>query len=421
MNWLKPILFIVCVFCGSCSFPNQTFLPWENELSMEQNVAKNAIALASDEEFFFLDNIIRGRSVILLGEEGHSDYMTSIIRLKMIKYLQDKGFNSIAFEGHSFLRSYISSNPKYKELTEKWKTSPFLSSTEVLIHNTQIYQSFLEEIRKQNIRIWGIDCYSDYYDIRAVKTILSDYSDQETLSIDWDRLNNLYIRKFVPYWGIPDVQGKLSVTEQYELMRIIDTISNHTQYLMFSKGAALELKVIMQWIRNLNTLFSHIETLDTIENIIGKEAQRALDIRNRDSQMAENIDWIIKNFPEEKLIVWIANFHGAKDISQTQYPTDSLLYFNLQSTGEFLYATQGEKMYSLAFTSYRNEQDRGKLEEEISNATEKSPYAFIDFEPLRFADGYRDQAFESSVIRKKQGKWLYIFDGLYYIRDQKNE
>jgi hypothetical protein len=65
--------------------------------------------------------------------------------------------------------------------------------------------------------------------------------------------------------------------------------------------------------------------------------------------------------------------------------------------------------------------ERGKLEMEIARTIGNAPYAFINFEPLRFADSYRDQEFESSVIIKKHGKWLYIFDGIYYIRDQEGD
>jgi len=166
-----------------------------------------------------------------------------------------------------------------------------------------------------------------------------------------------------------------------------------------------------------------VSSAEEIDYLGDKNVQPAIaDIltgRNRDSQMAENINWIMENYPDEKLIVWCANLHAAKDISQTRYPTDSLLYFNFQSTGEALYTRHGNKMYCLAFTSLGKEEENGALEKAIVDITNNAPYAFVDFESLRFADGYRDKAFESNVIGKKQGKWLYIFDGIYYIRDER--
>ncbi|GHV23917.1 hypothetical protein FACS1894174_10120 [Bacteroidia bacterium] len=234
------------------------------------------------------------------------------------------------------------------------------------------------------------------------------------------KLKILYFRKFVQvkYLGCPECPaGEISIDEQYDLMRMIDSISNYTRYLISLNGATIELKLILQWIRNLNTAFSYVDYSG-----IWEVSKTVFPYRNRDSQMAENINWIIENFPEEKFTVWCANFHGAKDISQTRYPTDSLLYFAFQSMGETVCSLHGDKIYSLAFTSLDpSPEKRGNLETEISETTGNAPYAFINFEPLRFADGYRDKEFESNVIMKKRGKWLYIFDGLYYIRDQERE
>lgn len=334
----------------------------------------------------------------------------------MIDNLHGMGFNSIVLEGMPFLTSYVFSNSKYAELTKNWKIEKIWLLNDL---SDKKFQPFLQTIQERRIKIWGIDSYMGYYyDIDAVRTILNEYSSHDPLSIDWNKLRELYFRKFVmiPCRGCPEPEpeNKLSVGEQYELMRMIDSISNYTQYMMFSKGTTMEMKVIMQWIRNLNTAFSYVEYAPFTD---GPGVN--LTNRNRDSQMAENLNWIIKNFPGERFTVWTANFHGAKDISQTRYPADSLLYFTFQSMGESVYATHGDKIYSLAFTSLEEEKYRGALETEIAGATENAPYAFINFEPLRFADGYRNREFESSVIGKKQGKWLYIFDGLYYIRDQK--
>jgi len=416
---LNYLFALASIILSSCSSSNKPIVPWNDDLSTEQNIAKNAIALETNDDFSFLDNIVSSRSIFICGEEGHSDFMTSETKIKMINYLQSKGFNSVAFEGSTFITSYVFFNPKYAGLTENWDSKMILSFSSIM-PDDKAYHSFVEAIREHKIRFWGIDCYSGYYDIDAVKAILDEYSNLGFLPISWNKLKELYHRKFIPNLSyLHKNQTKLSITEQYELMRMIDTISNYTQYIMFSKGTTMDLKVIMQWIRNLNTSFSHIESLDTREAMIGNEAKWVLEARNRDIQMAENIDWIVKNVPEEKIIVWCANFHGAKDISQSRYPTDSLLYFAYQTLGEFVTAAHGDKVYSLAFTSLRNQNDRGKLEMEIANTTDNAPFAFVDFVPLRFSDGYRDKAFENNVIMKKQGKWLYMFDGLYYIRDQK--
>lgn len=219
-------------------------------------------------------------------------------------------------------------------------------------------------------------------------------------------MEDLYKRKFYN-------SERVTISEQYELMRIIDSIANHTQYLIkINGGDKIDLLAIIQWVRNVNTQFSGTEIEPSMDLIF------SLANRNRDSQMSENVNWLTEHFPNERFSIWCANFHGAKDISQTSYPTDSLLYFNMQTMGEGISNKLGNKLYSLAFTSLNyNNNEKGILESEISKTT-NAPFVFIDFESFRFVDGYKDKEFDCSVIRKKKGRWLYIFDGIYYIRNQ---
>jgi hypothetical protein len=60
----------------------------------------------------------------------------------------------------------------------------------------------------------------------------------------------------------------------------------------------------------------------------------------------------------------------------------------------------------------------GKLELEIAKYTKNAPFAFVDFETLRFAEGYWNKTFNASIRINRDGKFLYCYDGLYYLRDQ---
>jgi erythromycin esterase len=208
--------------------------------------------------------------------------------------------------------------------------------------------------------------------------------------------------------------------EQYVLMRTIDSIYNYVEYLINKKGNTFDLKAIVQWIRNISILFTFSEFQDTVITL-----GSTLAYRNRDSQMAENILWITENYPKEKFLVWSANFHGAKDISQTIYPNDSLAYFRHQVTGETLYYKLGNKFYSLAITWCPSNKLETKITGYLPNkfetsihkklATDEIAGIFIDFESLRFVDGFFDKEFECALINRQCGKWLYIFDGVYCI------
>ena len=394
----------------ACRFDKEKqIVEWDNNLTIEQNIARNTISFQSNEDFSFLNEISKQRSAIILGESTHYDPSSSEIKIKMIDYLKNKGHYSLAMESTPFLTSYIFSNPEYKEITKEWKVEDFAP---YLWLQQDACKPLFEMINNRKIKLWGIDVDLGIYDIVSAKAIIQRYA--RISDIAWEKLDDLYLRKFVRY-GYSNIKP-LSVGEQYELMCIIDSLSDHTQYLISKNIDSNDLYVLLQWIRVLNTSFSYVNR----DIYPRKESDVALHFRNRDSQMAENILWIMDHFPKEKLIVWCANFHGAKDISKTQYPTDSLLYFTYQSMGEGLYNKLRDKLYSLAITTlYVNEDDTkkewGLLEQEINKISNGSPFTYIDFEPLRFADGYRDKKFDCAVIKRKKGNWLHIFDGVYYI------
>ena len=215
------------------------------------------------------------------------------------------------------------------------------------------------------------------------------------------------------------------------MMCMIDQLSNYTNYQITLHGTKIELEAVLQWIRNVNTNFSCFEyeahaTIDEKGNLDMKIY--SMSSRMRDAQMAENLLWIVAHFPEEKIVVDLANFHGAKDISQTCYTQDSLFYFMHPCMAEMVHHELGNKMYSLAFAPraktwntviYNDLSIMGLLEVAISEKWGDAPYAFLDFEPLRYKDGFRNKTFDAAMRGKKQGKWQFIFDGIYYIRDEK--
>jgi hypothetical protein len=386
---------------------------YQSFLSLEENIAAQATVLQNDSTYPFLDHLAKTRSVILVGEAEHGDSVTSVVKSRMQRYLLDKGFHSIAYEAVPFLTGYVFSNPKYNTFTDRWRVeSP---SDEII--------QFFNARRTENInRIWGIDVYAGDFDIKCAKAILSEYFEEYMFFMDWEKLNNYYISKCVLGHDIP-------VSEQTEMMRMIDRISNYAHYVIHKKTATNDLKAVLQWIRNVNTNYSVVEHFSNPYFRYGVDLKNTpplftLSSRNRDAQIAENILWITEHFPEEKFMVWVANYHGIKDISQTTYPYDSLMYFTHQCAGEAIYNQLGTKFYSLAITSLNREGspddiNKGFLESAIAKQTHDAPYAFIDFERLRFVDGFRDKEFDAAMIGKKKGKWLYMFDGIYYIRDEK--
>lgn len=395
---------------------------WDNNLSIEQKVAKAAIPIQYNNNFQFIDEIARKSDVILIGESSHFDLTTTITKVNLVKYLKNNDFENFGLESVPFLSAFVYSNPTYSEITEEWdieKLIPFLPLSQEEFH------PIIEMIQKKEIMLFGIDKDAGVYDISAIKAILNRYGNSDLVKIDWGKFGDFYPRRFINY-GYPD-NSPLSETEELELMTMINNFIGYTNILIEEKGNIVDLKAILQWKRIMNTEFTYLKNM-VVYGANPTELTTQLTFRNRDSQMSENILWFLDNF-QKKISIWTANFHAAKDISQTTFEPYPLLYFSFRSMGENLYNFLGDKMYSLAFTSlnYLNMEGKtindkpyitGKLETEISKAINFTPYAFINFQELRYKGSFVNQEFESSILMKKNGKWLNMFDGLYYIEKQ---
>lgn len=412
--YVFSLLIFIFASCNISKNSEEKNVKWDANLTVEENVANQVVAFQSDSLFPFLDDLAKTRSVIMLGEAGHEDVTTQVIKKDMILYLAKKGVGSVAFEGYPFLSCYLLSNKEYSSLTKDWGNNAGPYSWSSLMY------SGMRGYLNQNINVFGIDVYAGFYDIDAVHLILDKYLKEYPVRIDWEKLEKFYYLKFIAE-PTKDSIPKLLMSEQLELVDMINVISNYTLYLINKEGETIDLEAILQWIRIVNTNFSCNKLYENNIDIFNNPIITTLPFRNRDSQMAENIIWLTEHFPKDRFTVLLANYHGVKDISQTIYPADSLMYSIHQCAAEGVYNKLRNKLYSLAFTSlnYKGKVvDPGAFELAIAKKTGDSPYAFVDFESLRFVDGFRDKEFEAAMIKKKKGRWLYMFDGVYYIRDQ---
>ena len=152
-------------------------------------------------------------------------------------------------------------------------------------------------------------------------------------------------------------------------------------------------------------------------------------INIRDRQMAENVIWYLNRFPERKVIIWTANFHGAKQVSQISYgkEPDPDLYNKYVLCAEHLEKAFPGQVYSLAFTSgggsegyfYTNDStaivpDSTSMEFQLRQLGME--YGFCDLSQKK---DWADQVFNSIILGYdcKPGKWAKAFDGIFYMKE----
>ncbi|MDR1098765.1 MAG: erythromycin esterase family protein [Tannerella sp.] len=401
------LFFLLPFLPASCGNREVAEIPeYIDSLTLEQNIARNAITFRTNDSFPFLDEVARTKSIIIIGEQNHYGPVTRKTRAKMFLYLKKKGVTALAVEGGTFLACYLISNPDYKEITEKWDMRAFLYG----LPEEDEEIKFIEMIKKQEIKLFGMDIWITRYDIEAARAILEKYSDFKP-DINWKQIINIVGYGLRPY--------TYELKNEREYMDVILKIYNFTELLISKKGANRDLLAVKQWIENVKSHFYYTKVKGPYKDSTDAK------MRARDTQMAENVIWLHDHFPAKQLVVFCENGHGMKSTFQQNTGSfDPLWYDHFQFAGDCLYNKFGNKVYSLAFTALNLQVlgGAGMLEKEIAAMNSDPPFAFIDFRETRFDLKYRDREFDSSVnlmAGRAPGRWLNVYDGIYYIKEEK--
>lgn len=386
------------------------------------------------QESIFDESILKGKEIVLLGEQTHGDGAAFDKKLSMVKELHEKGgFNLLTFE--SGMYDNFKAYQLYSESKED--INIFKQSVGWLYSDTQVFQELLEYIdTHQKLRILGFDSqestlFEEYF-LSDFKTLCKEnnitISDETYIELE----KTLVVHDLESYIG-----NKRDSTALY------DRIQSIKSKIDLIPKDNLETKILIQ------TFKSVCSDMDFTLKSLQKEKSY---IQNpRDRQMAKNLMFIKETFPNEKIIGWGASYHFSNRIMDFEYTEETEKYI--------------EEIYSL--TDSISSHNNVKLEEEIDQVKElnfaltmgkilKDKYedklfsiAFTSFEG-RYLDFYHNKLFPileppSNSIEfdlKKQGfkntlhilksdkkkfyssalgylplyaDWHNVFDGIYYI------
>ncbi len=403
------ICLIVLILISSCENDNEPRV-----------ILKNTYPLSSispsDTDFddlLFLADILQDKRIVILGEQGHRDGKAFEAKTRLIKYLhQELGYNLIAFEGATVLDMYRVSEAIGQDNTPENVLKWFKWGLYYAWSGSLEFREMAHYIGQHHdgLSIIGID--NNFWmihparDFRGFLDRMLDLSNSS--EIDYDRFFENYNRLLTDFDLIGDKSFNFNQVIE-EVQTIKNIIYKHDNISYYAKH---------HLIRELDNFVSFVKGIK-----VGLEASVPL----RSRQMAENLFWALDNlYPDEKVIIWTANFHGAKNLYQAIYADNDDRYQQTISMSQHIVEEYGEDaVYSIAITS---------SEKEINSETEDfivfpettwegrfaksydKDYAFIDFISIREA-GFNEKQFESTVFgRPIMGKWYNMFDGVLFIR-----
>lgn len=372
------------------------------------------------ESFETLADFVKDKRIVILGECGHGDGKTFEIKSEIVRYLDSIGDYTLILEGMNPFDGAILNeelpvliiNPTWLSVRNSWNS---------LWSKTEEASKLVDAMYKRQIDVYGMDVnpsYCNYFQIAYLSNLF--YSDsimkQGLFDYNWEKLL--------------DIDRKL---HQYN-----DSLINESDYPYYDSS----LLAMKDKLNNENVSFNKDAVLLLIDNMLSFSNLAKCGFSNtcdscincgntiRDRQMAENVAWYINHHPEKKVIIWAANFHGAKAVSQIKYgkEPDPELYEKYTLLGEHLANMFPNQVYSVAFTSGGGEvgwfnQDEGDPIQPDSTSVEFAllqrgiNYGYFDFGSH---PEFEDIPFHSILLgyHNKIGKWVKSFDAIFYIREQ---
>ena len=379
----------------------------------EQQVADKFLAF-SDEQASFepIKTAVKDKRIVILGEAGHADGKTFEIKSKLIEFLNANNEYDVVLEGMGFLDGAVLQgvlpplciDSNYLDVANAWYG---------LWSQTKEAAPLVEAMRSGKVRYWGMDCNPSLGDYFLIPYLLAS-----SPSVS----NVLGGSAFDSLMAIHDRKMSMDTTLTHNELDYFDSKMNQARKALeeetdLEKKAILDMTIdnALAFLGQLRLGFTDWDAVNAGINI-------------RDRQMAENVEWYLNRFPDRKVIIWTANFHGAKKIDQIMYGKEPEpdLYKKFVLLGEHLENAFPGQVYSLAFTSgdgstgfyYANDStaimpDSTSMEFRLNQRGME--YGFCDLSQKK---DWVDIGFNSIVFGDcKSGKWARAFDGIFFMKE----
>ena len=233
--------------------------------------------LTDDVKNIFSQNIAQ-KPTVFLGEAVHFSGSDFLAKAEFVKYLvEEHGYRDIAFES-DFFGLFFDHN--------KWNLYKMWGSSDQC-------KALLVFLKKNNVTIWGFDNQMhSYYSNKEFVNKLSEFLKSKEIEVD---------ARFLPLTGAVIKNG-------YETAKVLSKeeikyLDNYVSGLL----ADVKIKADVQWTQILESYKSAI-ALYTVKDNLKDRKRNAI----RDTQMAKNLDFLVKHNPDKKFIVWLANAHMSK-------------------------------------------------------------------------------------------------------------
>lgn len=327
-----------------------------------------------------LNTNLTNKKVVFLGEAEHHIGSDFLAKTEFVKYLVlEKGYKDIAFEG-DFFGLYFDHNKI--NLYSFWSRSVQC-------------KNLFEFLNEHNVTIWGFDNQmGSGYTWNNFTIKLTEFLKENSINID---------KKFIDLIEnyIKNRRKANKVIGKSKLGKLVSDVDE-----LLENDKVKKDKLWTQFLKSFKS--------DILINSTHKSSRKGIPIR--DSQMASNLDFLIKIMPEKKFIVWLANAH------MTKYEYD---FMKGQTMGGQFVNMNPNISYHIAISSmilpWRNEEKIKKWSKDKEHIIHFLPSIkenyFVDSKQLINENvEYEEKEFDGMFnLEKNKTNWFKHFDALVFI------
>lgn len=366
-----------------------------------------------------IEKYSKDKRIIILGECGHGDGKTFEIKSEIVRYLDSIGDYTLILEGmNPFDGAILNEELPVLIINTSWLNVG--SSWNSLWSKTEEASKLVDAMDKHQIDFYGMDVNPSYCN-----------------NFEIAYLSNLFYSDSIMKQNMFDYNWKRLLDINKNMLNLNDSVIQDIDYQYYDSS----LLAMKNKLNNENVSFNKDAVSLLIDNMLSFSNHAKCGFSNtcdscincgntiRDRQMADNVAWYLNHHPEKKVIIWAANFHGAKAISQIKYDQepDPELYEKYTLLGEHLANMFPDQAYSVAFTSgggevgYFNQDESYPVKPDSTSVEFALLHRNIKYGYLDFGTHpeFENVPFHSILLgyHNKIGKWAKSFDAIFYIKE----
>ncbi len=402
---MKQLLILICLIIPSVQAQEYSWL--DARVSEIKNID---VHHSNFDDLHVIKEAIGEANVVFLGEHTHGEGNEFEAKARLVRFLHEEmGFDILAFE--SGLYDLWKADREIKNgvsVKEAFNNSVFNIWT--ASQQFQPLVKYLEQ-HKEAFEFVGFDNqFSSSYSqdlVEELNNFLKDNNDEiEERDVD-------YLKELI------DGLSESEVPNNFDAIKFNSIYERLSRKLEGVKAPA-QVRERNFWQQNLKSMARLIPALKIYAHKT-EETFQAKDSNIRDTQMADNLIFLRKMYPNKKIICWGATPHFINRPSVLE--NEELQEYH--PMGEHIKSELGDdNVFILGFVTSAGTYGAA-YEDELEIPTPKADalefylhktdyeYAFINLKNLKTKEAWTTSAIEHESIK---GKWQAVADGFFYIK-----